>query len=111
MSVRDKNLVLFSSNLDIIAVSISTVTFDSELDMTTLELLKPKVHYFYMGVIYYISLQKKVMVVLTLLWVISVPLSVHMTNPMFENYIHFPLSLPFVTQVYKLQGTDTISKS
>ena len=51
MSVRDKNLVLFSSNLDIIAVSISTVAFDSELDMTTLELLKPKVHYFYMGVI------------------------------------------------------------
>ena len=91
MSVRDKNLVLFSSNLDIIAVSISTVAFDSELDMTTLELLKPKVHYFYMGVIYYIyryiSLQKKVMVVLTLLWVISVPLSVHMTN---QNCIHFP---------------------
>ena len=30
------------------------------------------------------------MVVLTLLWVISVLLSVHMTNPVFENYVHFP---------------------
>ena len=51
------------------------------------------------------------MVVLTLLWVISVPLSVHMTNPVFENCIHFPLSLPLVTQVYMLQGTNTLTKS
>ena len=51
------------------------------------------------------------MVVLTLLWVIPVPLSVHMTDPVFENCIHFPLSLPLVTQVYMLQGTNTLTKS
>ena len=41
---------------------------------------------------------KNMMVVLTLLWFISVPLSVYITNLVFENS-DFPQSLPFVTQV------------
>ena len=39
------------------------------------------------------------MAVLTLLWVISVPLSVYITNLPFENCIHSPLIPLFVNQV------------